>query len=104
MLNINELTGGWYRDRTCDPYHVKVDACGYLTDNTVKFDVKGRVSFTIHSRETRPIPADRPLSPQNIGRRAIIEFCGAIDRVSFALCALNVSSILGNHGQNWRTA
>jgi hypothetical protein len=99
MLNINELTGGWYRDRTCDPYHVKVDACGYLTDNTVTFDVKGRVSFAIHSRETRPIPADRPLSPQNISRRAIIEFCGAIDRVSFALRAPSVRAILGYLGR-----
>jgi hypothetical protein len=87
-------SGGWYRDRTCDPYHVKVDAYGYLTDNTVTFDVKGRVSFAIHSRETRPIPADCALSPQNIGRRSIIEFCGAGVPLPLRLGALNVHSIL----------
>jgi hypothetical protein len=24
LVIVTERNGGWYRDRTCDPYHVKV--------------------------------------------------------------------------------
>lgn len=33
MNDFNGLNGGWYRDRTCDPYHVKVEAADFIKQN-----------------------------------------------------------------------
>ena len=33
MNDFNGLNGGWYRDRTCDPYHVKVEAADFIERN-----------------------------------------------------------------------
>ena len=56
MLKWWEENGGWYRDRTCDPYHVKVIA---FIKNRIKSMMNGDFvprSFVIGSGQSRAIP------------------------------------------------
>lgn len=60
--------GGWYRDRTCDPYHVKVQPLAYLIELSTRTVPDVRETFALGSRQSWAIVGANALPERQVPR------------------------------------
>ena len=63
ILKSFKENGGWYRDRTCDPYHVKVSSLCYLIEFACICGAAVRQSFPLSSRQSWAYHGRLPTPP-----------------------------------------